>query len=376
MNANLEPTENGEAVSQARPAIPMWDHNGDSHTFTPTPADTHKNGMETEELPPVKGGADAAPQTFSFPNPRGFEPVFWDGNEATLPLDDAKKMLTLRYQYTYSAYVEPTFKNRAEKTEFLRRSGIIRRVCFAKEQGLPQIEMARLTSERVRHVGREAARKSNQAALEKFVESGDVSTAPISLAGGDEFILGAIMEPSEDGTNLFPGLLVTARERLALYGLLWFGLWPVVNPTERAEEIKLELSAPAALTPDQIIALQNELIGLESEAATLAKTAAVARLNELFGPVREICDVLLAELLSALEKQQANAVAAEKSFFEKYGIQHSATDVSKRFDNVLASVRHQVNAPKTAQHHVIGYVPGPGQTPITNLTGLKIPGIS
>src|SRR5690242_9222345 len=126
MNSNLEQTENGKAVSAAHPAIPTWPvHDDGVHTVTPTPAGTHKDGMETDELPPATGSAaESSAKTFTFQNPRGCEPVDWDGTEENLPRGDAKKMLVLRFQYLHSAFVEQVFKSKAERTEFLRRAKI------------------------------------------------------------------------------------------------------------------------------------------------------------------------------------------------------------------------------------------------------------
>jgi hypothetical protein len=299
-------------------------------------------------------------------------PITWDGTEANL-LKDAKSLASLRQQYFGQT---PNFKNDAEAKDFLRRRRIVGRVTFAAEQGLPTVQWAKPTYERERHVGRAATRANAIAKLKELIEGDSLETAPLRCCPSDTLIQDAILLTSEN--NILPVLLHEGRKRLAAYALTFWQEYEHVYPQERVEEIKLELANTAGLNAGMITELHTELQRLESSAADLIADAANSVVVSAFGPVREISEPLLDELIEVLEQRKAAAFVSEETFFQRFGLPHEQTTVSRRYEAVLKSVRDQRERIKNPQPHPTFRQPThPAQTVIAGSPfGLEIcPGV-
>jgi hypothetical protein len=329
-------------------------------TSTPQPKETHRSGVETDELPTVKAGEEAAKTLALTVTAEG---VTWDGTEAGMP-KDAKVLASLR-RYFFSLAGSHSFKTKAELAEFSRRRALFGKIIHASEQGLPTIQMVPLTYERVRHTGRADSRADSIAKLTALKAGDSLDTAPLKVLPTTNSLICRTLAPGEQ--NILPAFLHDYRRRIVDYALAFFQSWDKINYHDRADEIRLELTNTGSLTAERLAELQAELALLESSSAELIADAACGKLSEAFTPVAEIIDSIHTELIDALESKKAGAIAAEESFFGAYDLKREATTVSRQYETLIKSLNDQHARAKAQPAHVTRHRP---VNP--NITGIPI----
>ena len=140
----------------------------------------------------------------------------------------------------------------------------------------------------------------------------------------------------------------------------------------------MELSAPGSLAASRMDELHAELVKLESPVASESiQQVARHQLFLAYAPVKDISISLLAELVRVLERKKAEAIDAEKAFFQIHGVPHEQTGVSRRYDAMIKNLRTQLeNLTNTPPHVTRDTALAPSQTVITGIFGLEIiPGV-
>jgi len=277
-----------------------------------------------------------------------FNSVPWDGTEDSLPKDYAG-LLKLRLFY-FGELNSRQFASRAEFIEADRRRKILA-AALAKAENPPRLEIIpRIPSTAERHVGRTEWRANVIVKLKEALDSDHYTTAPLKISNSvHPFILEAFRFAEYGLGSLVASLL----PRVAKYALAYFEAYPQVFVEDRIEEVKLALSAAGSLKADEFLALQNELLRLESSGAAIISQSLRAKLIQDFAPLKSDLDVVNMVAVVAIQEMKAAAESREKIFFSGNGLPHEVTSVSRQYDTILKPLEAAVSNLTKMEPHAL-----------------------
>lgn len=302
MSNLLTETENGEAVSESRPA-------------------RHESLM-----------TEAAEKALSVrPSRKYFTPA------ATLP----EVPTTYKTAYELWRELRPAFLRSDLAPEWRKRIDEIRIASVALQQAPkePEVDYMKAARERGEFiVNAEANRKKRLAFLKENITADIFDKLPVLPAPvrGADFCLFVSLEITSRPE--IKEKIAALRRQLASYEATLLENFIYVSPEQRRQEHKLAmLSNPTHAIIDRV---QGEMAAYANE--KVFNPVASAKRGLLMVQYRDTVRPLEVELLSAAlaiaKAHQAESVEIEKAFFESQEVPHEKTGVSKKYDRFVTEL--------------------------------------
>ncbi len=339
------------------PAAPVVTAPDAGHTQTPQPATWH--------------GPQGTPKSASAAAEELTRLLSWDGSPPT----SYKESIRLRMAMPKNANSE------AGAAELARRRKVLADYAATMENGPMLKDHVPAIKNREMHTARPLSRAARIAALESAIAAGALDKPLVIRADCHMLIAGVFMSEGVEG-NAPRHFAAELRGQLAAYWLSYEKAFQLLNPEDRASELRLALSQPQ--DAEQTEKLRAELIFLDTpapsgelSAARLIAQTTSARLLAEFQPIKENLELLTFAIAEGLREHQKIAVAAEIKFFHENGVPHQKTEISQRYTKLITDLEAtRERASKIEAQHISNFPPHPSHI-AGSLWGVEIlPGLA